>query len=201
MADAVGDEVGRFDTWMRSKTRDPDTAFELDPGTRQEYRRRLYNLLSTHDPAEIEPEELDGRKWSAFVTYQAFLEDDYLEELDAEQTGHDEGPEQHANPDQNSGGLLQQVRSWLTTDGPGITDYPEADISAHRSTGKTLQRLGILFFFLSGVALTTSESIAAAAVAAALMYAAGTSSRVQALRWQVELLEDSNKSPEEDTNG
>jgi uncharacterized membrane protein len=69
-----------------------------------------------------------------------------------------------------------------------ITDYPEADMYAHRSTAKLLKIFGVFMFFV-GSAMGYSVSIGYGAIAVAISAVilwASTSLKLEALKWEVE---------------
>lgn len=72
-----------------------------------------------------------------------------------------------------------------------ITDYPEADKYANRSTAKLLKIFGAVMFFLGAPAMSSiSMGHGAMALAiSALMFWAASSLKLQALTWTVEELE------------
>lgn len=81
-----------------------------------------------------------------------------------------------------------------------ITDYPKADIYAHRSTAKLLKIAGAFMFFLgAGAGYSVSLGYGASAVAiSALLFWASTSLKLEALKWEIE---EEYRSNSGDSNG
>lgn len=82
---------------------------------------------------------------------------------------------------------------WPHDESPGYTEYPEADIKAHRANAVQSRRFGLVLFI--GAIIATSVTgdgnyfIAGVALAALCMWASA-SFRVQALEWEVQLERD-----------
>lgn len=91
---------------------------------------------------------------------------------------------------------VSKVRNWITSDGPGFTDYPEADISAHRSIAKTTRWIG----YVGAAAMFVAHSIGPynqpVQLGIAILIVVGITQwvsaefRIEALEWEVELLRE-----------
>lgn len=74
-----------------------------------------------------------------------------------------------------------------------LSDYPEADVEAHRWTAKLLTVFAVLFFFGGGILLVWTETYSSppgvmgvfGVGLGAIMYAAANAMRIEALRWEV----------------
>ena len=90
--------------------------------------------------------------------------------------------------------MIQKLRNWLTTDGPGHTNYPERDIAAHRSIARTNRWIGYIgaagVFGAWYVGPYTDPVGVSAVVLFILAVTQWVSAafRLEALEWEVELL-------------
>jgi len=90
--------------------------------------------------------------------------------------------------------MIRKLRNWLTTDGPGHTNYPEADIATHRSIARTNRWIGYVGSVLLIAAWYIGRRSDPVGVAGGVLFllavtqAASMALRLEALEWEVELL-------------
>ena len=86
--------------------------------------------------------------------------------------------------------MISKLRTWLTTDGPGVSGYPKRDIATNRRLAWVFKWSGVAIFVLAMYSAWNNYSHQALMliVAAAAIYVLSVAGRVQALEWEIELL-------------
>lgn len=95
--------------------------------------------------------------------------------------------------------MIDKIRTWITTDGPGHSNYPKRDIEAHRSTAKWVNRIGttaIVIFLLAAFISSNDSTIMGYGVTMGLIYGftriVSQGLRLESMEWENELIREKN---------